>query len=104
MLRERLKLYRPVESGRDFHAVEPALPRCFQPDWLPDPGGARVEDAARFRLPVLLAAGDVAIRWRVFGTDRDLVGAILQQHRRDVESERNIAPLMIACNSPVHPD
>src|SRR5688572_25742123 len=67
------------------------------------PGSARVEDAARFRLPVLFPARDVTVGRRILGSQSQRIASRLEK-RRDVERERNVAAFMLAHHAAVQPD
>src|SRR5439155_26438304 len=90
------------ERWGDVDAREITVARGFEPHGLPDAAGAGVENADGFRLPVLFAARDVAVRWRVFGAHGEGVRAGLQQ-ARDVELKRRVAALVASRQQAVDP-
>jgi hypothetical protein len=70
----RFELHIAFDGRCDADTLEVAIACRFEPDGLPDASRARVEDAFGFRLPVLLAARDVAVGGRVLRTDYNDIG------------------------------
>src|SRR5215218_3988105 len=84
-----------VEIRGPAHVADVAAGDRFQPDRLPDPGGAVVPDLVRPLLPILLAARLRQIERLILSSDDDrLIPVAGRQHRGDIDGERRVATFM----------
>src|SRR5215213_10652943 len=84
-----------VEIRRPAHVADVAAGDRFQPDRLPDPGGAVVPDLVRPLLPILLASWLRQIEWLILGADDDhLIPVAGRQHRANIGGEKGVATFM----------
>ena len=84
-----------VEVRGNPHATDKAPGHGLKPHRLPDTAGAGVEDAFRFRLPVLLAARDEAVRRGVGGSHHQSVVPAFEK-MGNLKMERNVSALMVS--------
>ncbi len=91
-----------VQVGGDDAVPKIGLPHSFEPDRLPDAGGARVDTAITLEPVGLLARRLQARGGMVRGADDELVLAIRHQVG-DLEREGGVTALMLAGEEAVHP-
>jgi hypothetical protein len=84
-----------VEIRGPAHVADVAAGDRFQPDRLPDPGGAVVPDLVRPLLPILLASWLRQIERLILGADDDhLIPVAGRQHRGNIGGERRVPTFM----------
>ena len=80
-----------LETGGPADSADVGGGDGFEPDGLPDAGGAGIPDGVRFELPVLLAAGLFEIGGVVVGADDELLWAFTGEGVGDLDGEGSVA-------------
>jgi hypothetical protein len=99
----RIKAHSTVNRWCDANLFQMNGMYYLQPDALANATRTRVEDASRFWLPILLAARNRPVRWRVFGAHHHYIRAAVQQVR-NVKPKRCIPAFVIANEIAIHPN
>jgi hypothetical protein len=90
------------EVRGECDAADAGPRHLFDPDALPDPGGARIPDRVRLQLPILLAARLREVVRIVFGANDDHAAGRWRE-RGDVEGERRVTAVVRSGVHAIHP-